>query len=452
MPSAPKAPDPAVTAAAQAGANKQAVYDSANVNQINEVGPYGSRTYTGEVGSPDRTVTTALSPDEQKKYDLLNSAIFGMGSHVQNRLGQITDAPFSLDGAPERVFGGAQTKLQSTAGPGSDVRAGINQRYQASRAASAALDDSQFVGTGQFKAFQDELNDYYGSITDQKEIEKELAHQQARINDPTFGASAQQFVNTLQGRQAETKDKFYGDVAPIQTALDMSGVSGIAGLDDFGAERQRVEDALYSRQTARLDPQFQQQRTALETRLANQGITMTSNPAAYQQAMDNFERNKNDAYSAARNDSIGAAGGEQGRLFGQSMTARGQTFGEAATKGGFVNQAQGQAYDQTLNSANFGNTWNRINQQDQNAARDSFINELLLTRSQPLNELNALLSGTQVNTPQFGNIAQYQMAAPDIGGYIQNNYNQQMSGRNALLGALGGLAGAGGQAAMMKWG
>jgi hypothetical protein len=436
MVSTPQPPNPYATAAAQTQANREAVYDSARVNQINEVGPTGSRIWAGEIGSPDRTVTTTMSPAEQAKYDLMNRAIMGAGSHVENRLGQITDEKFSLDGAPARQYGGMQTTY-AMGGP---------------------------LATG---------------IDDAGGIQRQVAY---------AGPIARQF----------------GDAGDVQRRLDMSGVTQLAGVNDFSADRQRVEDAIYSRATSRLDPQFQKAEADLDTRLANQGITATSNPEAYYRAKQEFSQGKNDAYDTARTSAIGAAGQEQGRIFGQSLAARGQTFGEAATAGGFVNQAQQQQYGQNLGRAqfaneaqgqqygqnlssmqaanaaqaqqfgqnaaraqfqndaamlgdqrgmqatSFANQATQQNQNSQNAARDAWIQELIMQRQMPLNELNALLSGNQVNMPQFGSIAQYQQAAPDVGGYIMNNYNQQMAGRNALLGALGSMAGAAGSAAIMR--
>lgn len=67
--SPPPAPDPARTAAAQAAANKEAVLESAKVNQFNQVTPYGSVTYTGAIGSPDRTQTVSLPPELQKALE-----------------------------------------------------------------------------------------------------------------------------------------------------------------------------------------------------------------------------------------------------------------------------------------------------------------------------------------------------------------------------------------------
>ena len=60
--SAPAAPDPYATAAAQASANSAAVRESALMNQIGQNTPYGNLFYSGEIGSPDRAVNTTLAP------------------------------------------------------------------------------------------------------------------------------------------------------------------------------------------------------------------------------------------------------------------------------------------------------------------------------------------------------------------------------------------------------
>src|SRR5690606_20832701 len=38
--------------------------------------------------------------------------------------------------------------------------------------------------------------------------------------------------------------------------LDFNNLPNIPGINDFGGERQRVEDALYQQHTARLDPEW----------------------------------------------------------------------------------------------------------------------------------------------------------------------------------------------------
>ena len=62
----PKPPDPVRTAQAQMDMNRQAALESAKLNQINQVTPWGSLQYTGELGSPDRAQHMALHPMDQR--------------------------------------------------------------------------------------------------------------------------------------------------------------------------------------------------------------------------------------------------------------------------------------------------------------------------------------------------------------------------------------------------
>lgn len=89
-PAAPPPPDPVATANAQAAANKEAVTETAKVNQINQVTPYGNLTYTGDVGAPDRTATQTLSPVEQQKLDLTNQAALKYGTTANQQLDAVS--------------------------------------------------------------------------------------------------------------------------------------------------------------------------------------------------------------------------------------------------------------------------------------------------------------------------------------------------------------------------
>lgn len=78
--SRPRAPDPMATAQQQAEINRQAAYDSARLNQLNQMGPWGGVNWSGEIGSPDRTQQTYLHPGDQQRVDLqraLSNALFG---------------------------------------------------------------------------------------------------------------------------------------------------------------------------------------------------------------------------------------------------------------------------------------------------------------------------------------------------------------------------------------
>lgn len=81
--------------------------------------------------------------------------------------------------------------------------------------------------------------------------------------------------------------------------------------------RQRAEEAAYGRETARLDPQFQQQGEQLEIKLRNQGLR--PGDQAYEAEMDRFNRAKTDAYEQARRGSVGIGQTEAQQLWQQQM-------------------------------------------------------------------------------------------------------------------------------------
>lgn len=75
--------------------------------------------------------------------------------------------------------------------------------------------------------------------------------------------------------------------------------------------------------------------------------------------------------------------------------------------------------------------------------RSQAFSEDLATRNQPINELTALLSGSQVSNPasMSSPTPQTQVAGTNYTGLVEDNYQQQLAQQNATLGGLFGLAG-----------
>jgi hypothetical protein len=203
--------------------------------------------------------------------------------------------------------------------------------------------------------------------------------------------------------------------------------------DNFGADRQRVEDALMSR----INPQLQKERGNIEQRLADQGIRYGSQ--AYQSAMDDYARQATDTRFGA----ISQAGDEQARL---NQMAQAQAA--------FQNQAQAQQNAQNAALAGFGNTANVQNLAQRqsifnaaNAQRNQYMQEQYAQRNQPLNEITSLMSGAQVQQPSWLNSPSSQIATTDIGGLINQNFQQQQANYQTQQGAwnstMGGILGLG---------
>lgn len=85
--------------------------------------------------------------------------------------------------------------------------------------------------------------------------------------------------------------------------------------------------------------------------------------------------------------------------------------------------------------------------------RGQAFSENLATRNQPINEITALLSGSQVSNPasMSGPTPQTQVGGVDYSGLVQQNYQNKLNSSGGMMGGLFGLAGSLGGAAMSKW-
>jgi hypothetical protein len=97
--------------------------------------------------------------------------------------------------------------------------------------------------------------------------------------------------------------------------------SGATGVGDF----QRFADNSYNESVRRLDPQFAEQQRGFEQDMVNRGIAPGT--PAYDNARQNFEQSRSDAYAGAR-----AQADQQG------LAAQNQSFQQGATSSGLLNQ------------------------------------------------------------------------------------------------------------------
>lgn len=237
------------------------------------------------------------------------------------------------------------------------------------------------------------------------------------------------------------------------------------GVNDYGAQRDEVENALMGR----LNQSYDQDRSALEQRLASQGITQGSE--AYTNAMGDFNR----SLAEARTSTVLGAGQEQNRLqqlalnagnfanaaqaqqYGQNANnaaffnnAQNQQFQQALANAGLNNAAQQQQYQQTLGNAAFENdarqqmfdNRNAVTGANNNLQTQQFQNAIT-GNNQNINQLLALLGGSQIQQPQFGQTPQTGIPGTDVSGNAWNQYNAQQGQSNQFwngLGALGGTA------------
>lgn len=262
----------------------------------------------------------------------------------------------------------------------------------------------------------------------------ELSPEQRRLYDQSvagqelYGAAALSQLRGVQDTLSRPFEfhgpEFTGSVQDRTGQLRFS--PDFTGIGDPNQSRDAVQAALMSR----INPDLERERSALESRLANQGITMGSE--AWNTGMQDFSRMANDArFGAVLN-----AGQEQSRMFGLGMQ-----------QAGFNNETVGRATNMDFGRAQFGN-----------AARQQSLQEQMALRAQPLNEAAALLSGQQVQNPQFSAVPQVMVQAPDYAGGVAQNYAGTMAVHNANVQRIGqqnaamvNLAGQIGGAAAMRF-
>jgi hypothetical protein len=227
--------------------------------------------------------------------------------------------------------------------------------------------------------------------------------------------------------------------APMaQTSIDTSQLPGIqtsyGDPSQFAGQANQLQQSIMQR----LQPQINQQQEQLRQQLADQGIQYGSQ--AYNNAFTNF----NNQLSNLQLGAVSAADTEQQNL--QQMAAaqgafanqaQAQGFSQAATQGQFTNAAQAQNYAQL--QANFA---------AQNQANTQALQNAYALRDQPINEISALMSGSQISQPNFVNTQQAQIPTTDVAGLINQNFNQQFQNYqqqsqnwNSLMGGLMGMAG-----------
>jgi hypothetical protein len=227
---------------------------------------------------------------------------------------------------------------------------------------------------------------------------------------------------------------------PTQRSLDYSHAPE---LGDPRAMRQRAEDNVYRQAQSRLGPQYETKRDEMEIKLRNQGIGPEDE--AWKAQMGAIGQQETDAYGQAQMNAINQGQSEQNQTFNQNMGARGMATGEADRLGQFANQANNQAYNQAYgaNQANYGQAMQGSNYANQ--IRQQQMTEAMQQRGFSLNEINALISGQQVNAPQmpsFSNASAAQPAPVYQAGVDQGNFDQAGDMTGDLIGAAGTIGGA----------
>lgn len=187
-PSTPAAPDPIATAAAQTATNKETAITQAELNNANQVTPYGNLTYTQngtyDDGTPKFTSTTTLSPEEQQLYNLNTSGQVGTAQLGNDQLGRIAGAvstPYSYAGLPDAPTD--QTMAQSQAAGTQAIMDRLAPQEARDRNSQNVTLSNQGVQPG---------SEAYNNAQDQLARTQNDANQQAILSGQQYATAGQQ--------------------------------------------------------------------------------------------------------------------------------------------------------------------------------------------------------------------------------------------------------------------
>lgn len=242
----------------------------------------------------------------------------------------------------------------------------------------------------------------YGSMTNQVTPYGQVNYTAQNVGKTPQGDPLNQWTQTVSLTPEQQRlfdqnvaiNQQLGDVAQkgvgyVGQALDKPlDFSSAQQLYTPGEIQQQASSAAYKNASQYLDPQFEQSEQQLSSRLANQGITQGSE--AYNTAMANQGRQKQQAYESARN----------------------------------------QAYLQGLQGAQQSYTQGMGTRQQQ-------IAELQALRQDPINMLNSVRTGAQMQVAQMPQVGQSnpaalnQVAGPDMLGAVNAQYTGESNNVNA---------------------
>lgn len=490
--SAPKPPDPAEVAGAQTANNIGTAIANAHLGNVNQITPTGSLTYeqgemmewtdpnTGEIFQiPSYTATQALSDSEQAIFDASQQSRLNLAELGTTVSGQMQDhfaTPFSLDEVPEGGSAanirqpeyqslGELERLSDTFDGGGEITTGVNSRADELRrdfgdvSIGASIADAGEI----LREFGDagEITRTYGTdfSEDRRRVEDALFSRLNPFLDRDREALRTNLINQGIREGSEAFDRAMNRADEQSTDARMqvilAGGQEQSRLADLEARRAGFENAAQAQQFGQLFNRAQ-----------------FTNNAQQQQ----FGQNR-DSAALSLQGQIAQANAELARMQAENEATQ-MAFGMDLNSSIFANDAQAQQFAQNLATANFGNMATLSNnnmalteanfandiaqrnfendayiQDRMDVDRQQGIQEELLLRNQPINEIGALLGTGQVSMPNFVNTSMPQIPTVDRAGLEQAAYSQELANwqtqqeiMGQILGIGGNIAGAGIQA------
>lgn len=226
-------PDPVATANAQTASNKETAITQARLNNYDQVGPDGSKTYTQsgtyDDGTPKFTQTTSLSPSNQGIYNTNQTTkqnLATIGATQSDSIGKLLNTPFSVNSA-------ISDKLDKLASARLDPQWAANDSKQAAALANQGITPGSEAYDNAMRSYNAAKNDAYNSmyLSGNAQAESEsLAERNQPINEISALMSGSQVATPTFGSTPQTS----------VAGTDVAGITQNAYLDQNQQAQQSV--------------------------------------------------------------------------------------------------------------------------------------------------------------------------------------------------------------------
>ena len=267
-----------------------------------------------------------------------------------------------------------------------------------------------------------------------------MPHAEEAITRPIDYENMQQFGS------APTASEFgrMGDAPQLQTEFDRSGIPEMPTYNQEYVQNIQNQALDYMR------PEMQAAQESLDAQLAAQGITPGS------EAYDRAQRRLADQQSRDQYNALNTAMSQGNQMYANQLAANSQGFGQNMAAFQFGNNAKSQQQGLNQNALGFNNQIanQEFGQQQaisdyENTLRQAQIAEAQMRQQQPLNNINALITGQQVampnmpafNTAQRAQAPQYLNAANMQGNYAMQAQQMNNASANSFMNGAFGFGG-----------
>jgi hypothetical protein len=211
----------------------------------------------------------------------------------------------------------------------------------------------------------------------------------------------------------------YGPTAgPVQNTISTSGVPGIESIQGLEGLEQQGQSTALAGEEAAAQPGMTQAREQLDASLRNSGAH--PGDPAYDNAMAALDASQTQQQTQLAGAAINAGTGLENTVYGEEANTNSQLFSQAQQEEQAFNTAQQQQFGEGTTAAGTSN-----------AAGTTALADWANQLGVPLNELSAILGGSQVSSPSSISPTGATVSAPDIMSAFQNQYAGELSNYNA---------------------